>query len=71
MSFLLSPASILPMKDVMKCISCFVTTQGSHSCSCSVSVVWYRLWIEFECIFSVLCDIWGLDSGVVEVLGLL
>ena len=29
----------------MKCIPCFVTTQGSHSCSCSVPVVYYSLWV--------------------------
>ena len=44
------------VEDVMKCIPCFVTTQGSHSCSCSVPVVCYSLWIELESTFYVLCD---------------
>ena len=70
--FLFPSAFLLEnIEDVMKCIPCFVTTQGSHSCSCSVPVVCYSLWIEFESTFYVLCDVkfgqrccWGFGAAV-------
>ena len=69
--FFLFPSTVLleNVDDVVNCIPCFVTTHGSHSCRCSLPVVCYSLHIEFESTLSVLCDMRGLDSGVVEILG--
>jgi hypothetical protein len=70
--FLFPSAGLLEnIENGMKCSPWFVTMQGSHSCSCSVPVVCYSLWIELESIFGAVRHVrfgqrccWGFGAAV-------